>query len=47
MKKYGPENFTFEILETVERAKLNERESYWIDFYKTKEFGMNGTKGNS
>lgn len=47
MKKYGPENFTFEILETVERAKLNEREAYWIDFYKTKEFGMNGTKGNS
>lgn len=47
MKKYGPENFTFEVLETVERTKLNEREVYWIDFYKTKEFGMNGTKGGS
>lgn len=47
MKKYGPENFTFEVLEIVERAKLNERETYWIDFYKTKEFGMNGTKGGA
>ena len=47
MKKYGPENFTFEVLETVDRGKLNEREVYWIDFYKTKEFGMNGTKGGS
>ena len=47
MKKYGPENFTFEILEIVDRGKLNEREVYWIDFYKTKEYGMNGTKGNA
>ena len=47
MKKYGPENFTFEVLEIVDRAKLNEREVYWIDFYKTKEFGMNGTKGGA
>lgn len=46
MKQYRPENFTFEILEIVDRAKLNEREAYWIDFYKTKDFGMNGTKGN-
>lgn len=47
MKKYGPENFTFEILEIVDRGKLNEREVYWIDFYKTKEYGMNGTKGGA
>lgn len=47
MKKYGPENFSFEILELVDRTKLNERESYWIDFYKTKELGLNGTRGNS
>lgn len=47
MKKYGPENFTFEILEPVAREKLNERETYWIDFYKTKDFGLNGTKGGS
>ena len=47
MKKYQPENFTFEILESVSRDKLNEREQYWIDFYKTKDYGMNGTKGGS
>ena len=47
MKKYGPENFTFEILEIVDRGKLNERETYWIDFYKTKEYGLNGTKGGA
>lgn len=47
MKKYKPENFTFEILEVVPRDKLNERETYWIDFYKTKEYGLNGTRGGS
>lgn len=46
MKKFGPQNFTFEVLEIVERDKLNERESYWIDFYKTKDYGMNSQKGN-
>lgn len=40
-------NFTFEILEEVDRSKLNEREIYWIDFYKTKEFGLNKTIGGS
>lgn len=46
MKKSGQHNFTFEILEEVPREKLNEREAYWINFYKTKEYGLNGTKGN-
>ena len=46
MKKYGPENFTFELLEEIPRTKLDEREKYWIEFYKAKEFGMNGQKGN-
>lgn len=39
MKKFGPENFTFEIIEKCPRNKLNEREDYWQDFYKAKEFG--------
>lgn len=47
MRKDGPENFTFEIIEKVPKEQLNEREVYWIDFYKTKEFGMNGTRGGS
>lgn len=40
-------NFTFEILEEVPRDKLNEREIYWIDFYKTKDFGLNVTRGGA
>ena len=47
MKKSGLNNFTFEILEEVSRDKLNEREVYWIDFYKTKEIGLNKTAGGS
>lgn len=46
MQKSGQSNFTFEVLEQVPRDKLNEREVYWIDFYKTKEYGLNSTKGN-
>lgn len=45
--KLGPENFTFEILEEVPREKLNERETYWIEFYKTKEVGYNSTRGGA
>ena len=47
LQKSGQYNFTFEILEEVDRSKLNERETYWINFYKTKEFGLNSTKGGS
>lgn len=47
MKDKGVENFVFEILERMPREQLNEREIYWIDFCKTKEFGLNGTKGGS
>lgn len=47
MQKSGQHNFTFEILEEVSRDKLNERESYWIEFFKTKDYGLNSTKGGS
>ena len=39
IKQFGPENFTFEIVEVCPRSKLNEREDYWQEFYKAKEFG--------
>ena len=39
MYKEGLENFTFEIIEECEANKLNEREDYWQDFYKAKEYG--------
>lgn len=41
----GPENFTFEILEKVEKDKLKERESYYIDFYDSKNYGLNTVRG--
>lgn len=47
MQKSGVHNFTFEILEEVSRENLNERETYWIEFYKTKDFGLNTTRGGS
>lgn len=47
MQKSGVYNFTFEILEEVSRENLNERETYWIEFYKTKDFGLNTTRGGS
>lgn len=31
----GLQNFTWEVLEEVEKEKQNEREKYWIDFYGT------------
>ena len=37
----GPENFTFEIIEDCERTKLDEKEKYWIEFYRAMEFGYN------
>jgi group I intron endonuclease len=39
MYKDGVENFTFEIIEECEQSKLNNREDYWQDFYKAKEYG--------
>lgn len=34
-KKYGIENFVFDILEECEENKLKEREIYWISYYNT------------
>lgn len=47
MKKWGVENFTFELMEEVPRDKLNERERYWIDYFQSSEYdvGLNGNKG--
>lgn len=46
MIKDGVENFTFEILEECSRQELNEKESYWINFYQSNIYGYNMTKGN-
>ena len=51
-KKYGPENFTYEVLETYvfhtleeANAKLDARETYYISLYDTYLHGYNSTKG--
>lgn len=43
IRKYGVENFSFEILEKCEPEQLNEREIYWIDYYQT--FPVSSGKG--
>lgn len=35
----GPENFTFEVVEECDRSRLDDREDYWQDYFKAKEFG--------
>ena len=32
-------NFSFEIIEECTKSQLNDREDYWQDFFKAKEFG--------
>jgi group I intron endonuclease len=47
--KYGRENFTYEILEEIEKSRddfsnfMKDRELYWMDFYHTtdKKYGYN------
>ena len=46
MAEDGPENFTFEVIEEVEKDKLRERESFYIDFYDSKNYGLNTLRGD-
>lgn len=46
MAQDGPENFFFEILEEVEKDKLRERESYYINWFKSDKFGLNTLSGD-
>ena len=39
MQAIGVENFSFEIIEECTKSQLNDREDYWQDFFKAKEFG--------
>ena len=45
MKQHGIENFTFELVETVPKDQLSEREKFYINFYQTKEVGLNERNG--
>lgn len=41
LKKYGIQNFTWELLEEISKDKLSERERYYIQFYNTVTYGYN------
>lgn len=45
MQQHGIENFTFELLEKVPKEQLSEKEKYYINFYQTKEVGLNERNG--
>jgi len=45
MQEYGIWNFSWEVLEEVPSALLNEKEKYYIDLYDSKNFGYNSNKG--
>lgn len=46
MRKYGIENFKIELIEdNLSDDLINEREIYWIEFYKTYHNGYNATIG--
>jgi hypothetical protein len=45
MKKYGIENFHFEVLEECEKSELGERETFWGNYYAVKEVGLNKKLG--
>lgn len=46
MLEDGPENYIWQILEIVPKDKLRERESYYIDFYDSKTYGLNSVTGD-
>lgn len=43
INKYGIENFSIEVIEKCDELMLDEREQYWMDYYKSYEpgFGYN------
>lgn len=44
-RKYGIDNFKFEIIEECNSEELNQKEIYWIDYYDTFFHGYNQTLG--
>lgn len=45
LKKYGIDQFTFELVEEVSKEKLTEREKYYIALFDTMKFGYNQRNG--
>lgn len=47
IRKYGLDNFNFEILEQCDKSELNDKEIYWIDYYNSYNNGYNCTRGGN
>ena len=45
IRKYGIDNFNFDVIEECSKEQLNEREIYWINYYNTFFDGYNQTTG--
>lgn len=45
IRKYGLDNFSFEVLEECSRDQLNQKEIYWIKYYNSYLDGYNDTSG--
>lgn len=45
MKKYGIENFTYELVEECIPEEINDKEIYWIVYYDSYHNGYNATRG--
>lgn len=45
LRKYGVENFIFEVIEECSSEILNDREKFWINYYNTFYNGYNQTLG--
>lgn len=45
MMRDGLENFSFEVVEECQPPHLNEKERFYIDLYKSNEFGYNSNAG--
>lgn len=45
MRKYGIENFSFEVIEQCHKEELQDREIYWINYYDSYNHGYNMTPG--
>ena len=46
-RKYGIDNFTFDVIEECAVSELDNREIYWVAFYDTYYNGYNQTKGGN
>ena len=47
IKKYGKENFSFEVIEQCNLNQLNSREEYWIKYFNSIEKGYNCNPGGA